>query len=182
MLITGGIGDPCGCTAKKFAHNCYPVWRVLAASFSFLICQSKFCNLKKIFISLAFISSSAALAATSNNSVTVSDIDEFMKINVSENSWIFVESKLIDGMTRVHDFHDMGTPGVQQIDYVVDCTNKKLAMQNFAVLSTVGAKPHVSNNKNFSNLHFYDPIILHDKNIIETICHLRSSGQRNDVD
>ena len=118
------------------------------------------------------MSSSPSFAGASNDSVVILDDDKVHKVSVAENNWIIVETKPINGMTRLRDFHDMGALGLQQIDYVVNCANQKLALAGFAEVPNGDAKHHILNNKNYTELSFYRPVIQHDKNIIDSVCRL----------
>jgi len=42
------------------------------------------------------------------------------------------------GLFNVRELHDMGSSGVQQIDYLVNCTNQTLALTGFAVITSRG--------------------------------------------
>lgn len=106
-----------------------------------------------------------------------SDTDDVTKVIVTENNWIILETNAINGVNRVRDFHDIGARGVQQIEYVVDCVARKLALIEFVVVPTVDAESHLFKNRKASNSSFYSPVVQHDKNIVETACHLHHSGR-----
>ena len=42
------------------------------------------------------------------------------------------------GLFNVRELHDMGSSGVQQIDYVVNCANQTLALTGFTVITSKG--------------------------------------------
>ena len=42
------------------------------------------------------------------------------------------------GLFNVRELHDMGSSGVQQIDYVVNCANQTLALSGFTVITSKG--------------------------------------------
>jgi hypothetical protein len=64
----------------------------------------------------------------------------------------------------------MGDAGVQQIDYVVNCSNRKLSMANFQVLTEMNAKPTEAVDRSMAELKFYQPVIQHDINIVDNVC------------
>jgi hypothetical protein len=64
----------------------------------------------------------------------------------------------------------MGKAGVQHIDYVANCSSKKLSLAGFKILPSVMAKHDSTTSVNISNLSFYKPVIQHDTNIVEKAC------------
>ena len=126
--------------------------------------------LNKIVFSAILISSGATFAANTNNTVVISDSDNVATFTVADKYWAIVATNQINGMTKMREFYDMGTLGLQQIDYVVNCVDQKLAMAGFAVIPTMSAKSDSPNNRSYSNLSFYTPVIHHDKNIIDNVC------------
>lgn len=75
------------------------------------------------------------------------------------------------GFFNVRELHDMGDSGVQQIDYIVNCTNHTLALTDFAVVTEKGRL--VSNEPAIKSmsLSFYRPLIEHDQKIAQSVCH-----------
>ncbi len=126
--------------------------------------------LNKIVFSAILISSGATFAANTNNTVVISDSDNVATFTVADKYWAIVATNQINGMTKMREFYDMGTLGLQQIDYVVNCVDQKLAMAGFAVIPTMSAKSDSPNNRSYSDLSFYTPVIHHDKNIIDNVC------------
>jgi len=170
IVSDGAISGLSGFAKNSFVDKCYPLWRTLCEISNFLIFQPKYFVLKKIFFSLVLIVSSTAFTATSDELAMLLDTDKVTKVTVAENNWIILENNPINGMTRLRDFHDMGALGLQQIDYVVNCANKRLALAGFAEVPTEDAKYHILNNQNYTELSFYRPVIQHDKNIIDFAC------------
>lgn len=106
-----------------------------------------------------------------------SDTEDVTKFVVTENNWIMLETKPINDINGVRDFHDMGAQGVQQIEYGVDCALQKLALIKFVVVPTVDTESHLLKTRKASNLSFYSPVFQYDKNVVETACHLHRSGR-----
>jgi hypothetical protein len=126
--------------------------------------------LNKIVFSAILISSSAAFAANTNNTVVISDSENVATFTVADKYWAVVATNQVNGMTKMREFYDMGTLGLQQIDYVVNCADQKLAMAGFAVIPTMSAKSDSPNNRSYADLSFYTPVIHHDKNIVDNVC------------
>ena len=64
----------------------------------------------------------------------------------------------------------MGDAGVQQIDYVVNCSNRKLSMADFKVLTAMSPQNKQTTERELADLSFYQPVIQHDINIVENVC------------
>ena len=74
------------------------------------------------------------------------------------------------GLFNVRELHDMGSSGVQQIDYVVNCSNQTLALTGFAVMTSKGRLTSNSPAATSSTLSFYKPVIEHDQRIASNVC------------
>jgi hypothetical protein len=64
----------------------------------------------------------------------------------------------------------MGDAGVQQIDYVVNCSNRKLSMADFKVLKGMATQNTKDSERVVAELSFYQPVIQHDINIVDNVC------------
>lgn len=126
--------------------------------------------LKHAALIAALIASTAAVAANSQGSALISDKEEVATYVVAENTWAVVAANSSKGLTKLREFHDMGEAGVQQIDYVVNCSNRKLSMANFQVLTEMTAKPSDGAERTLTELKFYQPVIQHDINIVDNVC------------
>ena len=126
--------------------------------------------LKQIAIVVALVASTSAVAAGSANTAILSDKEEVMSFTVAENTWAVVAANSTKGLTKLREFHDMGDAGVQQIDYVVNCSNRRLSMANFQVLTEMNAKPTEAVDRSMAELKFYQPVIQHDINIVDNVC------------
>ncbi len=125
---------------------------------------------KNIVFAAALVSTSIAFAGNSQNAAVISDKDEIMTVVVAENTWAVVAANSSKGFTKLREFHDMGDAGVQQIDYVVNCSNRKLSMADFKVLTGMSAKNTQDNDRSIAELSFYKPVIQHDINIVDNVC------------
>ena len=74
------------------------------------------------------------------------------------------------GLFNVRELHDMGSSGVQQIDYVVNCANQTLALTGFAVITSKGRLTSVATATTSPALSFYKPLIEHDQRIASSVC------------
>jgi len=74
------------------------------------------------------------------------------------------------GLFNVRELHDMGKSGVQQIDYVVDCSNRTLALTGFAVLTAQGRLTSNMPTASSDSPSFYKPVIEHDQRIATSVC------------
>ncbi|MFM7698294.1 MAG: hypothetical protein ACKO5X_06630, partial [Limnohabitans sp.] len=85
------------------------------------------------------------------------------------------------GINKIRKFHDMGNSGVQQIDYVVNCTNNTMAMADFAVLTPQGRQPLMASAATVDMLSFYKPVIEHDLKIANSVCGKQLAMLKTDV-
>ena len=74
------------------------------------------------------------------------------------------------GLFNARELHDMGSSGVQQIDYVVNCSNQMLALAGFAVMTSKGRLTSNAQPTTSSTLSFYKPVIEHDQRIASNVC------------
>jgi hypothetical protein len=74
------------------------------------------------------------------------------------------------GLFNVRELHDMGSSGVQQIDYVVNCSNQTLALAGFAVMTSKGSLTSNAPAATYATLSFYKPVIEHDQRIASNVC------------
>ena len=101
-----------------------------------------------ILTNTAFATDTAAI----NNHLTIAAIDQQK------------------GLFNVRELHDMGSSGVQQIDYVVNCSNQTLALAGFAVMTTKGRLTSNSPAATSATHSFYKPVIEHDQRIASNVC------------
>ena len=74
------------------------------------------------------------------------------------------------GLFNVRELHDMGSSGVQQIDYVVNCANQTLALSGFTVITSKGRLTSLAPSTTSPTLSFYKPVIEHDQRITSKVC------------
>jgi len=125
---------------------------------------------KNIVFAAALASTSIAFAGNSQNAAIISDKEEVITVAVAENTWAVVATNSSKGLTKLREFHDMGDAGVQQIDYVVNCSNRKLSMADFKVLRGMATQNASNTEREVGQLSFYQPVIQHDINIVDNVC------------
>lgn len=125
---------------------------------------------KNIVFAAALASTSFAFAAGSQGTAILSDKDEVFTVELAANTWAVVEANSTKGFTKFREFHDMGDAGVQQIDYVVNCGNRKLSMADFKILTSMSMKEKQKAQRSYADLSFYQPVIQHDINIVDNVC------------
>jgi hypothetical protein len=74
------------------------------------------------------------------------------------------------GLFNVRELHDMGSSGVQQIDYVVNCANQTLALTGFTVITSKGRLTSLAPSTTSPTVSFYKPVIEHDQRIASKVC------------
>ncbi len=125
---------------------------------------------KNLVLAAALASTSIAFANNAQNAAVISDKDEIITVTVADNTWAVVATNSTKGLTKLREFHDMGDAGVQQIDYVVNCNNRKLSMADFKVLTAMSPQNKQTTEREVADLSFYQPVIQHDINIVENVC------------
>jgi hypothetical protein len=127
----------------------------------------------KIALIAGIVFSNIAFATESDKRASVSEQDHAVMIATAKDTWSMVAMNSSQGLTKVREFHEMGDSGVQQIDYVVNCSDRTLALASFAVLTSTGRIPASVVEPSFSELSFYKPVISHDQNIANNVCENR---------
>ncbi len=126
------------------------------------------------------IASNATMANASDNQATISDNEPVMLLATSANSWTVISMESKREMSKVRKFFDMGVAGVQQIDYVVNCANKSVALAGFSVLkSSENAPAGPMAVSSYDDLSFYTPKLDIDRNVANTACDKRLAMSNN---
>ena len=136
----------------------------------------------KILLITALVSSTTVFANNVKSHVVITEKDKVVTLNIAENNWATIATNSVNGLTKIREYYDMGKAGVQHIDYVANCSNKKLSMVAFKVLPSVMTKHDSATSTNMSNLSFYKPVIQHDTNIVEKACGPVRSIQSAQID
>lgn len=136
----------------------------------------------KILLITALVSSTTVFANNVKTNAVITEKDKVVTLNIAENNWASVATHSVNGLTKIREYYDMGRAGVQHIDYVANCSSKKLSMAAFKVLPSVMTKNDSSTNVNVSDLSFYKPVIQHDTNIVEKACSPVRSIQSAQID
>jgi len=125
--------------------------------------------MNKFFTLLACLVVSSATFAATSNAITSFDKDPDILLASNDKTWSYAAYNP-NGLANVREFHDMGKSGVQQIDYVINCSNQTMAMSGFQVLVGYDSAPlgHVAPKT--QPLSFYKPVIDHDLKIASNAC------------
>jgi hypothetical protein len=126
--------------------------------------------INKILLIAALVSSTSVFAISTKSNAVITEKDKVVTLNIAENNWASIATNSVNGLTKIREYYDMGKAGVQHIDYVVNCSSKKLSLAGFKILPSVMAKHDRTTGVNVSNLSFYKPVIQHDTNIVEKAC------------
>ena len=122
------------------------------------------------FIACAFFSSIAAAGTGADTNAASVEQEASVLIASNQSTLTYAALNTSKGMSHVREFHDMGASGVQQIDYVVNCTNQTMAMSSFQILTAPGNLPVGFVSTPSKDLSFYKPVIEHDKQIARNVC------------
>jgi hypothetical protein len=125
---------------------------------------------KKIALIAVIACANIAFATDSDKNAVVTAKDNAVMIATAKDSWSMVAMNNNNGMTKIREFHEMGDSGVQQIDYVVNCSNQTLALSGFAVMTSKGRLTSNAPPTTSSTLSFYKPVIEHDQRISSNVC------------
>jgi hypothetical protein len=126
--------------------------------------------INKILFIAALVSSTSVFANNVKGNAVITEKDKVVTLNIAENNWASIATNSVNGLTKIREYYDMGKAGVQHIDYVANCSSKKLSLAGFKILPSVMAKHESTTSVNVSNLTFYKPVIQHDTNIVEKAC------------
>ena len=125
---------------------------------------------KFAFILTTLLFTQFSVAADRSPVAAMLDSQSTIMVDADKYNWFAVALIEEQGFTKVREFHDMGSHGVQQIDYVVNCATHTLALADFAVLTEKGRSPANPSEATISMLTFYKPLIEHDKKITANVC------------
>ena len=129
--------------------------------------------INKILLITALVSSTTVFANNVKSNAVITEKDKVVTLNLAENNWASIATNSVNGLTKIREYFDMGKAGVQHIDYVANCSSKKLSLAGFKILPSVMAKHDSTTSVNVSNLSFYKPMIEHDRAITNNACDKR---------
>jgi hypothetical protein len=125
--------------------------------------------LNKIVATTLLAVSATVFAGASGDSAVIGDSDKIITLAMDTNTWSYAAAAP-KGLSKVREFHDMGAAGVQQIDYVVNCTTGKLALASFKVLTAMSSDVGQAAEPTIGSVSYYKPVIQHDMKILENVC------------
>jgi hypothetical protein len=120
--------------------------------------------MKKILKLLSCIVMPCAIAGPG-----ISNSDPYFLLYIDHKIWTNIVHYR-EGMARVNMFEDRGKEGVKQVNLVIDCTNRTMALQGFQVnvgydTDSVG---YIASNT--QPLTWYKPVTNQDLNIANAVC------------
>jgi hypothetical protein len=130
--------------------------------------------IRTLLVVSSLIAAGMSTAATPDQQLTLASDSPIELVAAAGNSWTVISMENSKQMSNVRKFFDMGANGVQQIDYVVNCTNKSVALAGFHVLQS---SKHVPSGPmavaSYDELSFYMPKLDIDRNVANTACDKR---------
>ncbi len=137
---------------------------------------------RHILAAAAFLASNTVLASTIDEQATIADNEPVMLLAASGNNWTVISMESGREMSKVRKFFDMGASGVQQIDYVVNCANKSVALAGFSILgSSENAPSGPISTPSYDDLSFYVPKLDIDRNVANTACDKRLAMSEGNI-
>ena len=129
---------------------------------------------RTLLVVTSLLAANASTAATSDEQATLSGNEPVALVAAAGNSWTVISMENSKQMSNVRKFFDMGANGVQQIDYVVNCANKSVALAGFQVLKSAANAPSGPMAvTSYDDLSFYMPKLDIDRNVANTACDKR---------
>ncbi|MFM7633048.1 MAG: hypothetical protein ACKO65_06775 [Betaproteobacteria bacterium] len=129
---------------------------------------------RTVLVAISLLAANVTLAAASDEQATLTENDPVMLVAAAGNSWTIMSMENSKQMAKVRKFFDMGAVGVQQIDYVVNCVNKSVALAGFQILqSSENAPSGPMAVPSYDDLSFYMPQLDIDRNVANTACDKR---------
>ena len=125
--------------------------------------------MNKFITLLACLVVSSVTTAATSNAPSSFDKDPDILLASNDKTWSYAAYNS-NGLANVREFHDMGKSGVQQIDYVVNCSNQTMAMSGFQILVGFDSEPLGYVAPKSQPLAFYKPAIDHDLKISNNAC------------
>lgn len=114
------------------------------------------------------------MATSFGEQVTIANTEPVVMISGTGNNWTMIAQDSTYQMAKVRKFFDLGANGAQQIDYVVNCSDKSVALAAFQVLKSSDSAPSANAAvPSFDDLSFYKPALEIDRNAANTACDKR---------
>jgi hypothetical protein len=130
--------------------------------------------IKNILIVSSILVANSAMATSFGEQVTIAYTEPVVMISGTGNNWTMIAQDSTYQMAKVRKFFDLGANGAQQIDYVVNCSDKSVALAGFQVLKSSDSAPAANAAvPSFDDLSFYKPVLEIDRNAANTACDKR---------
>ncbi len=130
--------------------------------------------IKNILIVSSMLVANSAMATSFGEQVTIANTEPVVMVSGTGNNWTMIAQDSTYQMAKVRKFFDLGANGAQQIDYVVNCSDKSVALAGFQVLKSSDSAPAANAEvPSFDDLSFYKPVLEIDRNAANTACDKR---------
>ena len=130
--------------------------------------------IKNILFVSCILLANTALATSFDEQATIADNESVVLIAGTGNNWTKIAQDSTYQMAKVRKFFDLGANGAQQIDYVINCVDKSVALAGFQVLKSSDQAPSTAAGvPSFDDLSFYKPVLQIDRNAANTACDSR---------
>lgn len=130
--------------------------------------------IKNILLVSSILVANTAMATSFGEQATITDNESVILISGTGNNWTKIAQDNTYQMAKVRKFFDLGANGAQQIDYVINCSDKSVALAGFQVFKTADQAPsHTAVVPSFDDLSFYKPVMEIDRNAANTACDQR---------
>ena len=131
---------------------------------------------RKILFVSSLIVTNIAAATSFGEHVTITDYEPVIVMSGAGKNLTVISLDSTVPMAKVRKFFDLGANGAQQIDYVVNCANKSVALAGFQVTTSLNQAPSAAEAApSFDDLSFYKPVLDIDRNAVNTACDKRLS-------
>ena len=129
---------------------------------------------RTLLVVTSLLAANASTAANSDEQATLTDNEPVALVAAAGKSWTVISMENSKQMSNVRKFFDLGANGIQQIDYVVNCSNKSVALAGFQVLKSAANAPSGPMAvTSYDDLSFYMPKLDIDRNVANTACDKR---------
>lgn len=126
---------------------------------------------RKFFIVASLLVTTTAMATSFGEQATIADNEPAVLISGAGKNWTMLSMDNTRQMVKVRKFFDMGANGAQQIDYVVNCADKSVALAGFQVLKSSDITPPTAAAiPSFDDLSFHKHILDIDRNTENSAC------------
>lgn len=115
---------------------------------------------RKFFVVVSLLASTTAMATSYGERTTIADNEPAFLFRGAGKNWTMLSMDKKRQMTMVRKFFDMGTSGAHQIDFVVNCADKSVALADFQVVKSTDITPSpAAVVQSFDDLSFHKDML-----------------------